>query len=254
MGGCGSRGVFFCAWLVLTRVVVFEEAGAKRPRRVATGSSPADGAHPRYYSAWRPGAAGDGGDGRPSDHSSTSRRLLEPFPCLASTAERLGELFFVLREHGRTARGAVFCAFVESGHPSRGVFSWSVGCGAAQVEVFLLGAVLALTRVVGIEEASAKRLRRVAAGPGAAVWGGWAWELWVGGRIAAGSTHRQAEGRTLDGCEHPRTIAECGTWVPARLWMSVITAFQWRGRLAGAQPGRPHRSSMSHAWVCPIKR
>jgi len=160
----------------------------------------------------------------------------------------------VLREHGRTARGAVFCAFVESGHPSRGVFSWSVGCGAAQVEVFLLGAVLALTRVVGIEEASAKRLRRVAAGPGAAVWGGWAWELWVGGRIAAGSTHRQAEGRTLDGCEHPRTIAECGTWVPARLWMSVITAFQWRGRLAGAQPGRPHRSSMSHAWVCPIKR
>jgi hypothetical protein len=32
------------------------------------------------------------------------------FLCSASTAERLGELFFVLREHGRTARGAVFCA------------------------------------------------------------------------------------------------------------------------------------------------
>jgi hypothetical protein len=32
------------------------------------------------------------------------------FLCSGSTAEQLGESFFVLREHGRTARGVVFCA------------------------------------------------------------------------------------------------------------------------------------------------
>jgi len=28
--------------------------------------------------------------------------------------------------------------------------------------------------------------------------------------------------RTLDGCEHPRMIAECGTRVSIRRWVSVI--------------------------------
>jgi len=63
------------------------------------------------------------------------------FLCSGSTAERLGEAFFVLREHAERLGELLFCAFTWVGHPLGGAFLWLVGAGRPRWTILL-----ALTR------------------------------------------------------------------------------------------------------------